>query len=540
MTLVIRKRVFTPQDVDSILESWPRMSIPNCPGRALLIDIPPTQGALHLCRELVSRGWKVVLRDHHLPEGDSARDQEIRALSQEIANVISNGIERRVTRSQHPGCSTLVLPGEWLAFDLVVADADPDGLLSSMVAMGLDYPGLHQDCAVLDGAPELRSRENLTELGWLLNQCWCSLEPRDSKKPEIHEAAVQELFSRFIDAFIDAVAGYQDAGDWLREKAARYDAMVEAATEAAVLSEPVGSTGWFLVDLVGKRVDRGTLTRLLEERGATVVVSKLDSGVIAGLHGGVQYSAATTSLSKGQINLTTLKPDDLVSSPESGVISNVPFLLHMSQQVWDVVKARLWFPGARVREWRLGSCGDPPAVYSYLEGYHRGECNCGWEGPTLPTKEEAIAAWNTRPIEDALRAEVAELREELETAERERDEARAEVELYAEAMDKGPEWSASETMLALNEEVARECDRANRAECERDELRAEVERLREAIAARQSASKTLSALIQDEIRELREELTESRRERDEARGGYDQLKQRAEAAEARVRELEGK
>ena len=123
-------------------------------------------------------------------------------------------------------------------------------------------------------------------------------------------------------------------------------------------------------------------------------------------------------------------------------------------------------------------CGDPPAVYSYLEGYHRGECNCGWEGPTLPTKEEAIAAWNTRPIEDALRAEVAELREELETAERERDEARAEVELYAEAMDKGPEWSASETMLALNEEVARECDRANRAECERDELRAEVERLR--------------------------------------------------------------
>ena len=52
--------------------------------------------------------------------------------------------------------------------------------------------------------------------------------------------------------------------------------------------------------------------------------------------------------------------------------------------------------------------------------------------------------------------------------------------------------------------------------------------------------KTLSALIQDEIRELREELTESRRDRDEARGGYDQLKQRAEAAEARVRELEGK
>ena len=41
--------------------------------------------------------------------------------------------------------------------------------------------------------------------------------------------------------------------------------------------------------------------------------------------------------------------------------------------------------------------------------------------------------------------------------------------------------------------------------------------------------KTLSALIQDEIRELREELTESRRDRDEARGGYDQLKQRAEA-----------
>lgn len=40
---------------------------------------------------------------------------------------------------------------------------------------------------------------------------------------------------------------------------------------------------------------------------------------------------------------------------------------------------------------------------------------CGCVHPKeYPTKKEAIAAWNTRPIEDSLRAEIAELKQEIE------------------------------------------------------------------------------------------------------------------------------
>lgn len=46
-------------------------------------------------------------------------------------------------------------------------------------------------------------------------------------------------------------------------------------------------------------------------------------------------------------------------------------------------------------------------------GKNKVRCSCGIETPEFSDMSEAIAAWNTRPIEDELRARVKELEAEL-------------------------------------------------------------------------------------------------------------------------------
>ena len=50
--------------------------------------------------------------------------------------------------------------------------------------------------------------------------------------------------------------------------------------------------------------------------------------------------------------------------------------------------------------------------YRSIYGCH----DCGRFGPTGENRDEALAKWNTRPIEDALRAENASLNARLEAA----------------------------------------------------------------------------------------------------------------------------
>ena len=42
------------------------------------------------------------------------------------------------------------------------------------------------------------------------------------------------------------------------------------------------------------------------------------------------------------------------------------------------------------------------------------EEDCGYQSDAMPSYEEAVKAWNTRPIEDALRAENEALRERVQ------------------------------------------------------------------------------------------------------------------------------
>lgn len=81
-------------------------------------------------------------------------------------------------------------------------------------------------------------------------------------------------------------------------------------------------------------------------------------------------------------------------------------------------------------------CHNPqPILCLSAEGAHYVWCGsiCKAEGPRCETRAEAIAAWNTRPVEDELRAEVERLREAIACYEELLPEH--EVERLREALD---------------------------------------------------------------------------------------------------------
>ena len=81
--------------------------------------------------------------------------------------------------------------------------------------------------------------------------------------------------------------------------------------------------------------DVGTLLSLLEKRdGCKVTVIKKAQGPIAALHG-VQYSLAVVKDYQEEIKLPSLLPPAAKSDPSGGIISNLSFLLHVNDHVWN-------------------------------------------------------------------------------------------------------------------------------------------------------------------------------------------------------------
>ena len=74
----------------------------------------------------------------------------------------------------------------------------------------------------------------------------------------------------------------------------------------------------------------------MEATGAKVTVVRKDAGPIAAAHG-VQYSLAVVRKYQEEINLQSMLPSGFESSPAAGIISNVSFLLHVSEKVWEEV-----------------------------------------------------------------------------------------------------------------------------------------------------------------------------------------------------------
>ena len=114
--------------------------------KVVVIDHPPTAGLLPLIEGLEAAGAEVFLRDHHR---DADRDGKT------VAAVLAHLGERAVVtnRQTNPACASLVQVGEFRD-DIIVADADQDGVTAALKAAGVFYPGLEADAAVLDALRE--------------------------------------------------------------------------------------------------------------------------------------------------------------------------------------------------------------------------------------------------------------------------------------------------------------------------------------------------------------------------------------------------
>ena len=293
------------------------------------IDTPPTPVFVEFVRELHVAGRRVMVRDHHDVTGDpkSPRDEEIRAAADSVRTLL--GEDAIVSdRQVNPACSTLVAIGEFQSEEyILVLDQDADGLTAGMKALGYVYPELDADAALLDGPPT--RRQGLSTFGDLLNKAGATLPPFNDRSYEVAAATLYE-------GWIRATQGDKVAMTELETKVSQFDQMVTKAKAIATMAIEVTAGVW-LVDVSGNRgYHMATLSTELESHpGCKVTIIRKDDGPIAKI-GGVQYSLARHSADK-ETDLKSLLPSGFVSSPETGMIGNVPFLIHTSQEVWDKV-----------------------------------------------------------------------------------------------------------------------------------------------------------------------------------------------------------
>ena len=187
---------------------------------------------------------------------------------------------------------------------------------------------MDDDAARLDGEPQYQVTG--TPISQLLAKGIAVLPSYDASKAKEREAAHQILFSDWLKA----VSGNEAAMKRLEERVILYEKAVEvsqALVHAAIAVVP----GVVLVDVVDKPLyDPGTLDALLEATpGCRIIVLRKSLGPIAALHG-IQYSLSVPKHYQSTVDLRNLIPSDARSSPEAGIISNVSFLLHTSEDVW--------------------------------------------------------------------------------------------------------------------------------------------------------------------------------------------------------------
>lgn len=321
-------KFFSPNDSESV-----SLSIPEGTERVVFIDTPATPHLVTTIETLLARGIEVHVRDHHdFPTPSNPREQEIAHTAQKVRDlcgpraIISN-------RKEHPSCSTLITKGEFAGPNtVIIADNDADGLTASMKAAGITYDKLDEDAAVLDGPRTEQTADRLSPLALLLVKSMATLPPYNPERPQTLEDARNKLF----DEFVTATSGSTPALESLTKKVEAYETGVRVAKEIAHTAfEPVPNV--VMVDTTGKeRHDLSTLMQQLETRpNCFVTVVRKDNGPIAAKHGGVQMSLAVVKSRQSELNLQDLLTPGFVSSPESGIISNTPFLLHVSESIWE-------------------------------------------------------------------------------------------------------------------------------------------------------------------------------------------------------------
>lgn len=325
-------KAFNAADIQMIME-FVRHASSFYTGKSnaiLFIDTPITAATVEAVQKLKSEGFRVVFRDHHGIDGPSSNDREKRVVeaTAKLNQLLAEDCLITVRRL-HPACSTLVEVSEFKDAIAIIADPDADGLTAAMKAAGISYPELDDDAAKLDGEPQLQVTGS--PISQLLAKGIAVIPSYDSTRPKQREEAYQSLFADWLKT----VCGNEQAKLRLEEHTAVYEEAVRVSQSLAQTAISI-APGVMLVDVVDKPLfDPGTLNGLLERApDCRIIVLRKSLGPIAAVHG-IQYSLAVTKAYHDLINLHHFVSAQAKSSPEAGVISNVSFLLHTSEQVWQ-------------------------------------------------------------------------------------------------------------------------------------------------------------------------------------------------------------
>lgn len=324
-------KAFNSADVRTILNFVREASsvYSGSSNKVLFIDTPITPATVEAVLKLQSEAYRVVFRDHHGIDGEPLNDRErqVQTATEKLRQVLKEDCLITVRRL-HPACSTLVKPGEFEDAVAIIADPDADGLTAAMKAAGIYYDELDDDAAKLDGEPQFQVSGS--QISQLLAKGIAVIPSYDPSRPREREAAYQRLFQDWLKA----VSGNEAALKRLEERTKDYDAAVEVARKLGSTATSV-VPGVFLVNVAESLLfDPGTLNAALESLpDCKITVLRKSLGPIAAVHG-IQYSLTVVKQYQDEISLYPLIEDVSGSGPEAGVISNVPFLLHTSEDVW--------------------------------------------------------------------------------------------------------------------------------------------------------------------------------------------------------------
>jgi len=191
---VFFSKFFSEKDTQDVLAVMPEGS-----RRVLFVDTTATPNLVAAIKELQQKGIEVVYVDHHYPESpQNSREIEIAAATRKVVQLV--GASAIISsRERAPACSQLIRPGEYAGVD-VIMDPDPDGLTAAMKALGILYPELDSDAAVLDNPCAEQTEERLSSLAALLVRGLVTLPPFNPKKPKVFEEAKGALFTYFVTA----------------------------------------------------------------------------------------------------------------------------------------------------------------------------------------------------------------------------------------------------------------------------------------------------------------------------------------------------
>lgn len=303
------------------------------PSKIVFLDTPPMQGSLKAISQIkeILPETEIIWRDHHdIKSPSTERDIEIANVASQIREQIgANAIIE--TRKEYPAISLLLKESEFDSNDtIIIADNDLDGFTGSLKACGIIYPELDSDAEIFDGPRSAQNGETLSEKAWLLSRAMSTLPSFNPKAPEISIRAKKELYQ----SFIDMINGDEKAKEQLLSKVNEYEKQVETAKKLLEKIETIGESTLLIDTTDSERYDLATIAEHMD-KSTKISVIKKSEGPIASNHGGIQYSIVVSKKFQEGYDIREILPEGFTSDLKTGIIANTPFMIHISENVWN-------------------------------------------------------------------------------------------------------------------------------------------------------------------------------------------------------------